>query len=203
VRSCYWLFGSDCPMRTSCRRRASLAEPRSCLIAPDTSPSGPKVPGGSEGAGDFGTGAGFYLMPKSSPWAATTAARLRGARSCRRLLEAGTAPQRPRGKSVAYDGKGRGLGVSALRKSRALQVWSPAFAQISHPMPLACGREGLQSVPRPESPLECWDALRAIAQRRQRLPAAIRPGTRRSFPGESLRPQDLEEAAQRPAPTDA
>jgi S-formylglutathione hydrolase len=39
------------------------------LVAPDTSPRGPQVPGDPEGAWDFGLGAGFYVNATQAPWA--------------------------------------------------------------------------------------------------------------------------------------
>jgi S-formylglutathione hydrolase len=38
------------------------------LIAPDTSPRGPDVPGDPDGAYDFGLGAGYYLDATQLPW---------------------------------------------------------------------------------------------------------------------------------------
>jgi len=40
------------------------------LVAPDTSPRGPDVPGDPDGAWDFGLGAGFYVDATQPPWAA-------------------------------------------------------------------------------------------------------------------------------------
>jgi S-formylglutathione hydrolase len=40
------------------------------LVAPDTSPRGPEVPGGPSVAYDFGLGAGFYLDATEAPYAA-------------------------------------------------------------------------------------------------------------------------------------
>jgi S-formylglutathione hydrolase len=39
------------------------------LVAPDTSPRGPDVPGDPEGAWDFGHGAGYYLDATQAPYA--------------------------------------------------------------------------------------------------------------------------------------
>lgn len=38
------------------------------LIAPDTSPRGPEVPGDPEGSYDFGIGAGYYVDATQPPW---------------------------------------------------------------------------------------------------------------------------------------
>lgn len=38
------------------------------IVAPDTSPRGPDVPGDPQGAYDFGLGAGFYVDATQAPW---------------------------------------------------------------------------------------------------------------------------------------
>jgi len=50
--------------------RAACAEAGIIFIAPDTSPRGPGVPDDSEGAWDFGLGAGFYVDATQEPWSA-------------------------------------------------------------------------------------------------------------------------------------
>ena len=48
--------------------RAACAEAGIIFVAPDTSPRGEGVPDDSEGAWDFGLGAGFYVDAKTTPW---------------------------------------------------------------------------------------------------------------------------------------
>ncbi|QDP19794.1 S-formylglutathione hydrolase [Sphingomonas xanthus] len=48
--------------------RAACAEHGIIFVAPDTSPRGPGVPDDSEGAWDFGLGAGFYVDATERPW---------------------------------------------------------------------------------------------------------------------------------------
>jgi S-formylglutathione hydrolase len=50
--------------------RAACAEHGIIFIAPDTSPRGAGVPDDSEGAWDFGLGAGFYVDATQKPWSA-------------------------------------------------------------------------------------------------------------------------------------
>jgi S-formylglutathione hydrolase len=50
--------------------RAACAEHGIIFVAPDTSPRGESVPDDSEGAWDFGLGAGFYVDATEQPWAA-------------------------------------------------------------------------------------------------------------------------------------
>ena len=50
--------------------RAACAEAGIIFVAPDTSPRGEGVPDDSDGAWDFGLGAGFYVDATEQPWAA-------------------------------------------------------------------------------------------------------------------------------------
>ena len=50
--------------------RAACAEHGIIFVAPDTSPRGEGVPDDSEGAWDFGLGAGFYVDATATPWSA-------------------------------------------------------------------------------------------------------------------------------------
>ena len=50
--------------------RAACAEAGIVFVAPDTSPRGKGVPDDTEGAWDFGLGAGFYVDATQEPWAA-------------------------------------------------------------------------------------------------------------------------------------
>jgi len=50
--------------------RAACAQQGIIFIAPDTSPRGEGVPDDSEGAWDFGLGAGFYVDASERPWSA-------------------------------------------------------------------------------------------------------------------------------------
>jgi S-formylglutathione hydrolase len=50
--------------------RAACAETGIIFVAPDTSPRGEGVPDDSEGAWDFGLGAGFYVDATEHPWSA-------------------------------------------------------------------------------------------------------------------------------------
>jgi S-formylglutathione hydrolase len=50
--------------------RAACAEHGMIFVAPDTSPRGDGVPDDSDGAWDFGLGAGFYVDATEEPWSA-------------------------------------------------------------------------------------------------------------------------------------
>lgn len=67
----YWLSGLTCTDENFMQKAAAFrkaAELGIAIVAPDTSPRGESVPDDSEGAYDFGLGAGFYLNATQEPW---------------------------------------------------------------------------------------------------------------------------------------
>ena len=68
----WWLSGLSCTdqnfvIKAGAQRVAAALG--IALIAPDTSPRGPNVPGDPDGAWDFGHSAGFYVDATEAPWA--------------------------------------------------------------------------------------------------------------------------------------
>ncbi|WP_224055241.1 S-formylglutathione hydrolase [Vibrio penaeicida] len=67
----YWLSGLTCTDENFMQKAAAFrkaAELGVAIVAPDASPRGESVPDDSEGAYDFGLGAGFYLNATQEPW---------------------------------------------------------------------------------------------------------------------------------------
>ncbi len=67
----YWLSGLTCTDENFMQKAGAMrvaAELGLIIVAPDTSPRGPDVPGDPDGAWDFGLGAGFYLNATQEPW---------------------------------------------------------------------------------------------------------------------------------------
>ncbi|MGL6089834.1 MAG: alpha/beta hydrolase-fold protein, partial [Pseudomonas paracarnis] len=68
----YWLSGLTCTDENFMQKAGAqrmAAELGLIIVAPDTSPRGPGVPGDPDNAWDFGLGAGFYLNATQEPWA--------------------------------------------------------------------------------------------------------------------------------------
>jgi len=68
----YWLSGLTCTDENFMHKAGAqrmAAELGLIIVAPDTSPRGPGVPGDPDNAWDFGLGAGFYLNATQEPWA--------------------------------------------------------------------------------------------------------------------------------------
>ena len=67
----YWLSGLTCTDQnfvTKAGAQQAAAELGIAIVCPDTSPRGDGVPDDSEGAWDFGLGAGFYVNATQQPW---------------------------------------------------------------------------------------------------------------------------------------
>lgn len=68
----YWLSGLTCTDENFVNKAGAqryAAENGIAIVCPDTSPRGEAVADDSEGAYDFGLGAGFYVNATATPWA--------------------------------------------------------------------------------------------------------------------------------------
>jgi len=68
----YWLSGLTCTDENFVNKAGAqryAAENGIAIVCPDTSPRGESVADDSEGAYDFGLGAGFYVNATATPWA--------------------------------------------------------------------------------------------------------------------------------------
>ena len=71
VPALFWLSGLTCTDENFMTKAGAFrmaAELGIAIVAPDTSPRGEHVPDDSEGAYDFGLGAGFYVNATQAPW---------------------------------------------------------------------------------------------------------------------------------------
>ncbi len=71
VPTLYWLSGLTCNdlnFVTKAGGQKIASELGVAIVCPDTSPRGEGVPDDSEGAWDFGLGAGFYVNATQEPW---------------------------------------------------------------------------------------------------------------------------------------
>ena len=68
----YWLSGLTCTDENFVNKAGAqryAAENGIAIVCPDTSPRGEAVADDSDGAYDFGLGAGFYVNATATPWA--------------------------------------------------------------------------------------------------------------------------------------
>jgi S-formylglutathione hydrolase len=176
VPALYWLSGLTCTDENFMQKAGAhrlAASLGLALIAPDTSPRGPEVPGDPEGAWDFGHGAGFYLNATESPWARHYRMHDYVVEELPELLE-------------------RELPLSHPGLYRSVS----AFAPISHPSRCPWGEKAFSRYLGPDrSRWREWDACELIVSAPERLPLLIDQGLDDPFLERQLRPDDLEAAA--------
>jgi S-formylglutathione hydrolase len=135
----YWLSGLTCTDENFMQKAGAqrvAAELGIAIVAPDTSPRGPGVPGDPDGAWDFGLGAGFYVDATQAPW--STHYRMHDY-VVSSLVE-GALPSSRGAASAATRWAGTARWCAALRNpGRYLSV--SAFAPITHPIDCPWGHK--------------------------------------------------------------
>ncbi|MCX5932759.1 MAG: S-formylglutathione hydrolase [Cyanobacteria bacterium] len=197
VPALYWLSGLTCTDENVMQKAGAQRLAASlglALIAPDTSPRGPEVPGDPDGAWDFGHGAGFYLNASEEPWARHYRMHDYVVEELPALLERQLPLNGRRGISGHSMG-GHGALVCALRHPGLYESVS-AFAPISHPSRCPWGEKAFSRyLGADRSRWRAWDACELIASAQERLPLLIDQGLDDPFLESQLRPEDLEAAA--------
>ena len=120
----YYLSGLTCTEETfpiKAHAQQTAAELGLMLVAPDTSPREPRVPGDAD-SWDFGQGAGFYVDATQAPWSTHYRMYSYVTRELPELVaRASAGPRRGAGDLRPFDGRSRRLGVRAAQ-SVALQI---------------------------------------------------------------------------------
>jgi len=194
----YWLSGLTCNDENFMHKAGAhrlAAELGLIIVAPDTSPRGPDVPGDPDGAWDFGLGAGFYLNATQEPWARNYRMHDYVVQELPALIEANFPVSAKRGISGHSMG-GHGALVCALRNPGRYQSLS-AFAPIGNPSNCPWGEKAFSRYLGEErSRWREWDACALIAEATERLPILIDQGDRDDFLESQLKPNALTSAAQ-------
>jgi S-formylglutathione hydrolase len=164
------------------------------LIAPDTSPRGEGVPDDSEGAYDFGLGAGFYVDATEAPWAKHYRMRSYIERELPALVADNLPADMGRQGITGHSMGGHGALTVSLRNPGRFAATS-AFAPIASPMNCPWGEKALSGYIGPDR--SAWleyDAC-ALIEGGARLPdLLVDQGTADSFLENQLKPGLLEEA---------
>lgn len=193
----YWLSGLTCTDENFMHKAGAqrmAAELGLIIVAPDTSPRGPGVPGDPDGAWDFGLGAGFYLNATQEPWAQHYRMHDYVVNELPELVEAHFPASHKRGISGHSMG-GHGALVCALRNPGRYQSVS-AFAPISNPMDCPWGQKAFSRYLGEErSRWREWDASVLIAEATEKLPLLVDQGDRDDFLAGQLKPEVLQQAA--------
>jgi S-formylglutathione hydrolase len=193
----YWLSGLSCTDENFMQKAGAFrlaAELGMIIVAPDTSPRGPDVPGDPDGGWDFGHGAGFYLNATQEPYARHYRMHDYVVHELPALIESSFPVSDRRGISGHSMG-GHGALVCALRNPGRYQSLS-AFAPICNPLTVPWGEKAFSRyLGEDRSPWREWDASQLIATAAEKLPILIDQGDRDQFLTVQLKPEIFQVAA--------
>jgi S-formylglutathione hydrolase len=193
----YWLSGLTCTDENFMQKagvQRIAAELGIIIVAPDTSPRGPDVPGDPDNAWDFGLGAGFYLNATAQPWAKHYRMHDYVVSELPALVEAHFPASDVRGVSGHSMG-GHGALVCALRNPGHYKSVS-AFSPISNPMDCPWGQKAFSRyLGEDRARWREWDASVLISEATEKLPILVDQGDRDDFLANQLKPEALVQAA--------
>jgi S-formylglutathione hydrolase len=187
----YYLAGLTCTEETFAIKAGAqrlAAELGLMLVAPDTSPRTPRLPGDDE-YWDFGLGAGFYVDATEAPWSAHYRMYSYVTRELPEVVAANFPARTDRQGIFGHSMGGHGALVCALRNPGMYRSVS-AFAPVSSPSEVPWGRKAFTRYLGPdESHWADYDAAALV--RRAPFPDRILvdQGTADKFLAEQLRPE--------------
>jgi S-formylglutathione hydrolase len=194
----YYLAGLTCTEETfptKAHAQAVAAELGLMLIAPDTSPRQPRIPGDSE-KWDFGQGAGFYVDATLEPWSANYRMYSYVARELPEIVAANLPALSNATGIFGHSMGGHGALVIALRNPTLYKSVS-AFAPISAPMQCPWGEKAFVNYLGPDR--EAWreyDASELLARKPFGAHILVDQGSADQFLAEhQLLPEKLADAA--------
>lgn len=195
----YWLSGLTCTDENFMQKAGALkvaAELGLIIVAPDTSPRGAGVPDDPEGAWDFGLGAGFYINATQAPWSEHYRMYDYVTDELPALIEKHL-PVSDKRSISGHSMGGHGALIAALREPQRYQSVS-AFAPVSQPTQCPWGEKAFSNYlgTQRETWIE-WDASALMAKATQHLPMLVDQGESDSFLVEQLKPEALQDAAER------
>lgn len=192
----WWLSGLTCTDQnfvTKAGAQRVAAELGVAIVAPDTSPRGPDVPGDPEGAWDFGLGASYYVDATEPPYAANYQMSRYLLEELPELLKALPLDLSRQGISGHSMG-GHGALVLALRNPGRFRSVS-AFSPICAPSEVPWGQKAFPRLLGPDlASWRAWDATALVAGAAERLPILVDQGEADSFLEKQLQPWRLEAA---------
>jgi S-formylglutathione hydrolase len=195
----YFLAGLTCtdenfPLKSHAQQTAAALG--LMLIAPDTSPRVPRIPGDAE-SWDFGYSAGFYVDATQAPWSATYRMYSYVTRELPALVEE-CLPALPAMRGICgHSMGGHGALVCALRNPDLYRSVS-AFAPIAAPMQCPWGQKAFTGyLGAAQDPWRAYDATELVARRAYPGTILIDQGTDDMWLAEQLLPEKFVEAARR------
>lgn len=198
----YWLSGLTCTDENFIQKAGAqqYAEQYGiAIVAPDTSPRGEGVPDDSEGAYDFGLGAGFYVNATQEPWSQHYRMYDYITEELPAIINDNFSVDAERVSIFGHSMGGHGALTIALKNPESYRSVS-AFAPIVAPMRCPWGEKALSNYLGDDR--EAWrqyDATELIANVEQQIPMLVDQGTGDQFLEEQLKPELLVEAAKKVA----
>ena len=195
----YYLAGLTCTEETFMIKAGAqrvAAELGLMLVAPDTSPRQPRLPG-DEASWDFGLGAGFYVDATQAPWSGHYRMYSYVTLELPALINERFPADSSRQGIFGHSMGGHGALVCALRNPDQYRSLS-AFAPIAAPTRCPWGRKAFTGyLGTDESRWLDYDASALVAARPYRAPILVDQGTADKFLAEQLNPDLFAEACRR------
>jgi len=193
----YYLSGLTCTEETfpvKAHAQQAAAELGLMLIAPDTSPREPRLPGDAD-SWDFGYSAGFYVDATLSPWSQHYRMYSYVTRELPEVIAANLPAEGDATGIFGHSMGGHGALVCALRNSDRYKSVS-AFAPIAAPMQSPWGKKAFTNYLGEDT--RSWsdyDASELVARKPFPGPILIDQGTADQFLVEQLKPERFSAAA--------
>jgi S-formylglutathione hydrolase len=199
----YYLAGLTCTEETFMIKAGAqrlAAELGLMLVAPDTSPRQPRLPG-DDASWDFGLGAGFYVDATQMPWAAHYRMYSYVTSELPELMTSSFPALADRQGIFGHSMGGHGALVCALRNPAQYRSLS-AFAPISAPMRCPWGHKAFSGYLGPdEDGWRAYDATELVTHAPFHGPILIDQGDADKFLAEQLKPELFAEACRRAGQT--
>ena len=195
----YYLSGLTCTEETfpiKAHAQQAAAQLGLILVAPDTSPREPRLPGDAD-SWDFGQGAGFYLDATQAPWSTNYRMYSYVTRELPEIV-AQNLPVDPAATGIfGHSMGGHGALTIALKNPTVYKSVS-AFAPIAAPMQCQWGKKGFTNyLGSNEETWREYDATELVARKPYPGLILIDQGTSDQFLKEQLLPEKFKAAAEK------
>jgi S-formylglutathione hydrolase len=195
----YYLAGLTCTEETfpiKSHAQQAAAQLGLMLVAPDTSPREPRLPGDAD-SWDFGQGAGFYLDATQAPWSTNYRMYSYVTRELPEIVAQSLPADAAATGIFGHSMGGHGALTIALKNPSVYKSVS-AFAPIAAPMQAPWGKKGFSNYLGTNQ--EAWrnyDATELVARKPYPGLILIDQGTSDQFLKEQLLPEKFQAAAEK------
>ena len=195
----YYLAGLTCTEETfpiKSHAQQAAAQLGLMLVAPDTSPREPRLPGDAD-SWDFGQGAGFYLDATQAPWSTNYRMYSYVTRELPEIVAQSLPADAAATGIFGHSMGGHGALTVALKNPSVYKSVS-AFAPIAAPMQCPWGKKGFTNyLGTNEEAWREYDATELVARKPYPGLILIDQGTSDQFLKEQLLPEKFKAAAEK------